>query len=120
MSSHPDWGYANAEPATIIDGHTMNKPLQQQWQQIMGRGVEAFGRHNAAEAAEHFRQATRLVPNAAAAWVNLCTACLALRRHQEAVDAAQTAIRLDPQMAPAHMMLGDALRETGRPQEATQ
>ncbi len=96
----------------------MNNPLQNQWQQIMGRGVEAFGRNNPGEAATHFREATRLLPNAAASWVNLCTACIALEQHQEAIEAAQKAISLEPRMAPAHMMLGDAMRESGRQQEA--
>ena len=64
------------------------------------------------------RQITAAFSNAALAHNVHAVAASACDRHEEAVRASQTAIRLDPDMADAHFNLGNALDQMGKPAEA--
>ena len=65
------------------------------------------------EAVEVCRQITRLVPNSAAAFANLASLVLEAGDADAAVDAARTAIGLEPIFHGAHVSLATALQERG-------
>jgi Flp pilus assembly protein TadD len=54
-----------------------------------------------------------LEPKNALAHNNLCVIYIELKKYTDAIACAQEAIRLDPKISTAHVMLGFALQETG-------
>ena len=70
------------------------------------------------EALPYFREATRLNPADAMAFVNLGGALLEQGQTQEAQQALEQAVRLDPSLADAHYNLGAAYLLGGRPVDA--
>lgn len=66
-------------------------------------------------AAARFARATELVPDWAAAWEGLGRARLRLGELDEAVEALQRAVELQPRATTIHMPLAQALRRRGAP-----
>jgi serine/threonine-protein kinase len=70
------------------------------------------------QAAEYFRAALAVRPDAAAVYTNLGAALQARGELDEAVAAYRRALALEPKFAPAHTSLGAALYARGQPAEA--
>jgi tetratricopeptide (TPR) repeat protein len=68
-----------------------------------------------AEALEHFREAARIKPDSAEAWINASGVHLQFERFTEAEQAARTALALEPESAEAEAALGIALLAAGWP-----
>ncbi len=60
-------------------------------------------------ALERYRQASRIAPDFARAWVNIGNALQLMGKIDEAIPAQETALRLAPDSAPAHYNLGALL-----------
>ena len=69
------------------------------------------------EAEAAFREAVRLRPDAGT-WTNLGKLCKERGRIDEAIDCCTQALRVGPNVVPAHNLLGTLLREQGRIAEA--
>ena len=81
-------------------------------------GKQRFGQGLIVDAVAAFAQAVHITPSRVEGWVNLSSSQLAAGNFESAVTAASKAIDLNPKLMVAHMMLGDALRETNRWEEA--
>lgn len=75
-------------------------------------------RHQWESAAREFRIATRLSPNDASAWSNLCVALDELRDFENAATACIKAIKLDPSHKVAYRNLASVRTHQGREAEA--
>ena len=84
------------------------------------RGVAYDDAGKYKEAVESYKQAIRLKPDFAAAFLNIGFAYYKLGRYQEAVEADVEAIRIDPNFATAHYNLGNDYQKLGRYQEAVE
>jgi Tfp pilus assembly protein PilF len=73
---------------------------------------------NREQAAAHFGESARLLPESAAAHYNLATALFSLGRKDEARRGFEKAIALDPAYANAHRGLGGLLQSEGRLDDA--
>ena len=78
--------------------------------QLFGTGAQLFQQRRFEEAARVFRHAAELAPGSAPVWCNLAAAYIELRQPEQALAAADRAIAIAPQFAPAHANRGDALR----------
>lgn len=84
-------------------------------------GLEAMQHRDYRLAASHYRAAVRLDPHHGLKYRNLGLALHFLERQDEAIQVYQEAIRLDPQLAPAHNDLALLLsRERRQHEEAIQ
>jgi protein O-GlcNAc transferase len=70
------------------------------------------------EAAESFRQGTRLNRSLAGAYINQGIALAGQNLLKEAINSFREALRINPNYAAAHYNLGTALKDTGYPAEA--
>jgi len=84
----------------------------------MNAGRQCFQRGNLSGAVHAFNKATSVDPQRIEGWINLGSALLQGRRYDDAAQALQTALALNPQVAVAHMLNGDALRLLGRGEES--
>jgi len=91
---------------------------EQIWRRFMAAGKRHFQMGQIRNAAQAFTSATALQPARVEGWMNLGSALLQSRRYDDAVAALQKAIELDPQLMPAHLVLGDALRMHGKWRQA--
>jgi len=66
----------------------------------------------------HFKEALKLKPDYAGAWMNLGTALRTLGQYAEAIAPYHEALRLNPNIPEAHANLGVALQRVGRFDEA--
>jgi protein O-GlcNAc transferase len=82
--------------------------------QILGIALSRQGK----DALEALRTASRLLPNDAAAQVNVGNALGRLGRLDEAVASYRAALTLSPDFAEAHQNLGHALLDLGRADDA--
>ncbi len=73
---------------------------------------------DAAGSLAHFRQALALEPRSAHAYAGLGKALIQLKRYEEAADAMETAVAIDPQLAALRLNLSHAYRALGRLDEA--
>jgi tetratricopeptide (TPR) repeat protein len=78
--------------------------------QLFGAGAQLFQQRRFEEAARVFRHAAELAPGSAPVWCNLAAAYIELRQPEQALAAADRAIAIAPEFAPAHANRGDALR----------
>ena len=69
-------------------------------------------------AVEAFERAIALVPTRSTGWLGLAFAQLRRGRWAEALDAAERAAALDPELAIARAIRGESLWRLGRPCEA--
>lgn len=87
-------------------------PDQQQLQAIFLRGSQAMHEGNAAAAEAQFREATRVAPGFAEAWLDLGLAQLKGGKLTEAIGSIRQALKLDPSAHGAHLFLGIAEYQT--------
>jgi Flp pilus assembly protein TadD len=83
--------------------------------------AEADARYKAGDLAgaeRGYRDALRLDPGLAPAWLRLGAVCGQTGRHDEAASALREAVRLDAASASTWNVLGVALAALGRPPEA--
>ena len=97
---------------------TESQPAVQQSHQILIRAQEALHSANWPIALELYTQAAHLSPNSAAVQHNLALSAHALGRHQQAVQCAQTAMRLSPGLWQSSLVMGNAFKALGEPEKA--
>ena len=83
---------------------------QSELQRLIATGGALFQRQRYQEAAAVFHRATQMVPRSLSAWCNLSAACTEAGDAGRALAAANQALKLAPDFAPAHANRGDALR----------
>ncbi len=81
--------------------------------QHLQAGIEADKQRNVAVAIVEFRKVTELDPALPAGFVNLGQAYMENHDYTNAVPALKHALQLDPNLAPAHLLLGYALLAQG-------
>ncbi len=81
--------------------------------QHLQAGIEADKQRNVAVAIVEFRKVTELAPALPAGFVNLGQAYMENHDYTNAVPALKHALQLDPNLAPAHLLLGYALLAQG-------
>ena len=84
----------------------------------MDAGHTALAMGEMAEAAEHYREATRLDPDHADAWQSLGMALVKLEQLEEAIAALEKLVRLKPKDQLAYSSLSLALGRAGKIKEA--
>lgn len=84
----------------------------------LDEGIARYQAGRYADALPFFLQATAQRPDDARGWIWLGANYVQLQRWNEAVQALQRAIALDPQNAAAHLLLGVALTRLGQPEQA--
>ena len=84
----------------------------------MDAGHTALAMGEMVEAAEHYRQATRLDPNMADAWQSLGMALVKLEKLEEAIASLQKLVQLKPKDQLAYSSLSLALGRAGKIKEA--
>jgi Flp pilus assembly protein TadD len=115
-----DWVLALDNNAVSAEPKTKAESLEFQalvWALRGYREGEA-GKHE--QAVQAYREAIRLKPDFAEAWINLGVAYADLGQYQQAVQAYREAIRLKADFAPAWYNLGNSYGKLGRPQEVAQ
>ncbi len=95
----------------------MKIDVRQRWLQLMQQGQQHYQRGKFDQAERFFGEATRAVPGQAEGWVNLAAAQAQQGRLNEAASSLQNALKLNPRLMPALMLLGDVLRLMGRFEE---
>ena len=91
------------------------QPRHRSAHQNLAESLKRQGRHD--EAAARYRQVLQLDPGFSLAWVGLADALLLAERHEDALNAASRALEIEPDspnLAPLHLLMGRASRETGR------
>jgi len=86
--------------------------------QHMQAGAAAEKSGNFSQAIVEYRKATELAPTIAAGFVSLGQAYLENRDYGGAIPPLKQAVKLDPDLRPAHQLLGYALLAYGYPTEA--
>ena len=86
--------------------------------QHMQAGAAAEKSGNFSQAIAEYRKATELAPAIAAGFVSLGQAYLENRDYGGAIPPLKQALKLDPDLRPAHQLLGYALLAHGYPNEA--
>jgi len=84
----------------------------------MDAGHTALAMGEMAQAAEHYREATRLDPNLADAWQSLGMALVKLEQLEEAIATLQKLVQLKPRDQLAYSSLSLALGRAGKIKEA--
>ena len=87
-------------------------------EESMDAGHTALAMGEMVEAAEHYRQATRLDAHLADAWQSLGMALVKLERLDEAIAALQKLVQLKPKDQLAYSSLSLALGRAGKIKEA--
>ncbi|NBS54095.1 tetratricopeptide repeat protein [bacterium] len=87
-------------------------------EESMDAGHTALAMGEMAEAAKHYRRATRLDVNLADAWQSLGMALVKLERLEEAIAALQKLVQLKPKDQLAYSSLSLALGRAGKIKEA--
>ena len=98
--------------AGVVASAQSSPPDQQKLQAIFQSGSQAMHAGNAAAAEEQFRQATRLAPGFAEAWLDLGLAQLKEGKLADAIPSMRQALALDPSTHGAHLFLGIAEYQT--------
>ena len=87
-------------------------------EECMDAGHTALAMGEMAEAAEHYREATRLDPDHADAWQSLGMALVKLEQLEEAIVVLQKLVQLKPKDQLAYSSLSLALGRAGKIKEA--
>lgn len=85
---------------------------------LLGEGAAEVSRGEYAKAVETLRRVTNMTLNSYRAWYYLGLALSGNRRYDEAIEALNTALELDPIQLQAHVALGDAYLKLGDLSEA--
>jgi len=87
--------------------------------EAVARGNDSFRQGKFSAAADHYKKAVGLRPQAVPVLVALGDAYLESDRPRNAVEPLEAAARLDPTSARAHLLLGTAYQSLGRTADAT-
>jgi tetratricopeptide (TPR) repeat protein len=98
-----------AEAVQNIAEATKRQPRNANYWANLGQAMRSNGQLPQAE--QCFRQAIECDENCVAAWVNLSVVLSQMARYTAAIGPARMAIALQPNFAPAHAALGEALSE---------
>ena len=109
-AGRPDEVLAMPEPPPVRSAATL-----EEWR---ARGEAADAAKDAAAGNAAWSTVTRAAPRDWRAWANLAAALLGGGRSAEAIEAFESAVRLNPTEASLRWSLGAALLESGRPEEA--
>jgi predicted O-linked N-acetylglucosamine transferase (SPINDLY family) len=86
--------------------------------ELLVRAQQALHTANWPVAYELFRKAVQLTPNSAGVLHNLALASYALGKHQQAIDAAMRAQHLSPTLWQSCLVMGNAYKALGDPEQA--
>jgi Tfp pilus assembly protein PilF len=101
-----------AESVELFRRATAENPKSAKYWVNLGLGLGGMGLGKNAEALEALRRAVAIDPTIPAAWSNLGNEFSILQQFEEAIDAYQRALKLNPDFADAQLDLGSALQET--------
>lgn len=105
-------------PDSSMPGNDLQQPGQPH--QVLIRAQEALNSANWPEALALYGQAAQLNPASAGVLHNLALASHATGRHNEAIDAANRALRLSPTLWQSSLVMGNALKSLGDAERADQ
>jgi len=83
------------------------------WVALNCLGFYCEDHREARQGESYFRAALEINPGCQFSWQGLSRVLLAQRRYEETAEACQTVLRLNPQVAEAHAILGQALIKQG-------
>ena len=99
-------------------GEDLREDQSMNAEERMDAGHTALALGEMGEAAEHYREATKLDPNLADAWQSLGMALVKLEKLDEAIGALRKLIELKPKDQLAYSSLSLALGRAGKIKEA--
>ena len=106
------WGkFAEAE-AALRRALALNPEEAQTWKQL-GR-LLSDSLHRPADGAKCLARALQIEPRNPAGWLELARLHGRLNRHREALEGADRALALDPQLAAAHLLRARAAQALGK------
>lgn len=108
LDARGEWNDAVATWATLVDRASDFLPAK------LGLAQALIRAERPAEALPWLEAVTATTPSSPAAWLALAVARSMLVRHDAAVTAAERAVECAPDLAAAHLGLGDVLRHAGR------